>query len=156
MPRQIQLSQPSSKCLAFDEAELASLFHQLDNWKNYKLPSGELSVAFFNHTEMAAIHERFLDDATPTDVITFSGDPDDDFAGEICVGAEQAMEAAAEHGQSLSQELTLYLVHGWLHLAGLDDRTEAGRAEMRAAEKKALDWLELNGGIPHVKSAISI
>ncbi len=148
MPRLIQLSQPSSELLAYDEAAVADLFHRLDQWLDYRLPDGEVSVAFLEHAAMADVHGRFLEDDTPTDVITFPGDPEMDFAGEICVGAEQAMETAPGQGNTLSQEVTLYLVHGWLHLAGLDDRSEPDRAQMRLAETQALAYLETTGGLP--------
>jgi probable rRNA maturation factor len=38
----------------------------------------------------------------------------------------------------LAAELTLYLVHGWLHLAGLDDLTPRGRRAMRSGERRLL------------------
>ncbi|MBC2594232.1 rRNA maturation RNase YbeY [Ruficoccus amylovorans] len=151
MPRQIQLSQPSSELLTYDEEAVAGLFHRLDQWPAHRVPDGEISVAFLEHTAMAEVHGQFLDDATPTDVITFDGDPEMDFGGEICVGAEQAMETGPEHGNTLSQELSLYLVHGWLHLAGLDDRNEADRAQMRLAESQALAYLESTGGLPEFR-----
>ncbi|MEC7230880.1 MAG: rRNA maturation RNAse YbeY, partial [Verrucomicrobiota bacterium] len=49
---------------------------------------------------------------------------------------------AAELGEPFSRELSLYLIHGWLHLAGYNDRIESDRAEMRNAEQKALAILD--------------
>ncbi|MGA0133850.1 MAG: rRNA maturation RNase YbeY, partial [Opitutales bacterium] len=108
---------------------------------------GTLSVAFVGDREIARLHADFLDDASVTDVITFPGEPHpgEDFAGEICVNVDQARRAAREHGQSLAGELRLYLVHGWLHLAGLDDGTPRQTAAMRAAERKAVAALERGG-----------
>ena len=153
MPRAIQLSQPSSELLVYDDDDVVGLFHRLDQWDTYRIPDGELSIAFLEHAAMAEVHGQFLDDATPTDVITFDGDPEMDFSGEICVGAEQAMETGPEHGNTLSQEISLYLVHGWLHLAGLDDRSEPDRAQMRLGESQALAYLEATGGLPQFTPA---
>lgn len=153
MQRVIQLSQPSSELLTYDEQAVAGLFHRLDQWPTHQIPDGEISVAFLEHAAMAEVHGQFLEDDTPTDVITFDGDPEMDFAGEICVGAEQAMETGPEHGNSLSQEISLYLVHGWLHLAGLDDHAEEDIAQMRLAEKQALAYLEDSGGLPQFTPA---
>lgn len=98
-------------------------------------PPGELSVAFLTDRALAGLHGQFLDDASPTDVITFPGDRAFGQAGEICISADAARRQGGSRG--FSRELTLYLVHGWLHLAGYDDRTPAARRQMRQAERRA-------------------
>lgn len=123
--------------------------------REWTVPPGELSVAFLNDADLARLHGQFLDDPSPTDVITFPGDPDMDFAGEICVSWERASAEAAARGTGLNHELTLYLVHGWLHLAGLDDRTEDDRAVMRAAEAEVLSRLVADCLLPDFRIAAS-
>ncbi len=49
---------------------------------------------------------------------------------------------------AFAAELTLYLVHGWLHLAGHDDLMPAGKRRMRAAERRALGLLRKHAAIP--------
>ena len=56
-------------------------------------------------------------------------------------------------GGSMQDELLLYVIHGTLHLVGLDDKSPSGAAEMRLAEKKYLAesgvehrWLEVESG----------
>lgn len=112
------------------------------------VPQGELSLAFLTDAKLAALHADFLDDPTTTDVITFEGQPDLGFAGEICVSADTALAYAKEHDRDFSQELTLYVVHGWLHLAGYDDLRPAKKRRMRAAEARALKLLRAHGAIP--------
>ncbi len=104
----------------------------------WTVPDGELSIAFLDDTSLAEIHGRFLDDPTPTDVITFPGDTAMEFAGEICVSWQRAHAEAQSRGIPLRRELTLYLVHGWLHLAGLDDQTDDQRSRMREAEDRVM------------------
>ncbi len=72
-----------------------------------------------------------MQDDSPTDVITFSGDPDDGTAGEICVCPEAAQSYAKENGKEFAAELTLYLAHGYLHLCGFDDIEDDDKIEMR-------------------------
>jgi probable rRNA maturation factor len=107
---------------------------------------GELSVAFLTDAALAALHGRFLADPSPTDVITFAGGPAPGPAGEICVSADAARRRLGRRDPSA--ELTLYLVHGWLHLAGHDDRAPAPRRAMRRAEAAALDVLRRAGVRP--------
>jgi probable rRNA maturation factor len=94
-------------------------------------------------------------------------------AGEICV----SVDAAARHvlsrsrtrkslavgrrrgppkshdfgyasATAFSAELTLYLVHGWLHLAGYDDLAPTKKRAMRRAEARAMRLLRTNGCLP--------
>lgn len=118
------------------------VLRRLDNFDRWKIPAGELSVAFLDDPAMIKLHADFLDDPTPTDVITFPGDASDEtFAGEICICIDQAIREAPKHNNTLAQELLLYLIHGRLHLAGHDDLSDAPRAAMRLAERETLAWL---------------
>jgi len=96
---------------------------------------------------MGRLHADFLDDPSPTDVITFEGDPALGSAGEVCVCADVARDYVAEHGGAFSRELALYFVHGYLHLAGYDDTRPALKRAMRAAERRAMAVLD-DVGIP--------
>lgn len=124
------------------------------------VPPGELSLAFLTDSTLARLHATFLDDASTTDVITFAGTPafglastGSGLAGEICVSVDAARAFAAQHGRDFSEELTLYLVHGWLHLAGCDDLRPAGKKRMRAAEARAMAFLRAAGGVPRFRIA---
>lgn len=111
-------------------------------------PDGELSLAFLTDAKLAKLHNDFLDDPTTTDVITFEGQPALGAAGEICVSADTAAAYAKKHGRVFSEELTLYVVHGWLHLAGYDDLQPAKKRKMRAAEARAMKLLHAANVIP--------
>ncbi len=108
-------------------------------------PAGELSLVFMTDPVLAQIHADFLNDPTMTDVITFAGDPTLGTGGEICVSADRAAHYAENHQRDISDELTLYLVHGWLHLAGYDDLEPAKKRRMRAAETRAMKILTAAG-----------
>ena len=97
---------------------------------------------------MVGLHERFLNDSSPTDVLTFPGEEKEGFAGEICVSVERAWIESRDRGITFSREVCLYLVHGWLHLAGYDDHAEADRLRMRQAEKEVLSFAEADGCLP--------
>ena len=127
--------------MTVDEAGVEECLRKLDSDARFAVPDGDLSVVFLGNEEMGELHGTFLGDATPTDVITFPGDTSFGEAGEICVGVEQAEAVYKDHDVSLSHEILLYLAHGWLHLAGYDDKREEDRVEMRRGEKEALAFL---------------
>ncbi|MDR1456643.1 MAG: rRNA maturation RNase YbeY [Puniceicoccales bacterium] len=134
--------------LDYDEDEIHRVFDLLDECSERSIPDGELSLAFLDNETMRVMHGEFLGDPAPTDVITFPGDPENDFAGEICISAEYAMEYAEGHGVTLSEEITLYMIHGWLHLSELGDQTPEDAAKMREEEAKMLQALKAQGAIP--------
>lgn len=146
MPRRIRIAN-AREGFTVDRAAVRKVFAALDRHAPWKCPPGELSLAFVDDAEIVRLHDEFLDDPTVTDVITFPGDdaatPGDDeaFAGEICVCVDRAVSEAPKHGFTPDDELTLYLVHGWLHLAGHDDLSDVPRAAMREAEKVCLALL---------------
>ncbi|HEY5079901.1 MAG TPA: rRNA maturation RNase YbeY [Opitutaceae bacterium] len=111
-------------------------------------PPGELSIAFLTDADLAGLHGRFLGDNSSTDVITFGGDAAHGTAGEICVSADAAVRIAGRGARRLSAELTLYVVHGWLHLSGYDDRDPASRRAIRGAESRAMRLLSRSASVP--------
>jgi probable rRNA maturation factor len=116
-------------------------------------PPGELSIAFLTDTALAKLHGRFMGDPAATDVITFEGDAAYGTAGEICVSVDAAVRHSGKSPAALSREMTLYVVHGWLHLAGYDDRSPAAKRRMRAAEARAMRLLSRAGAVPLFKLA---
>ena len=90
-----------------------------------------IEVSFLTDEAIAAVHSEFLQDPSPTDVITFAH-------GEILISTETAARHAAEYHQPLAQELALYLIHGLLHLHGHEDETALGFATMQRLQSEIL------------------
>ncbi|MEJ1973162.1 MAG: rRNA maturation RNase YbeY [Lacunisphaera sp.] len=127
------------------------------------VPPGELSLVFLTDPALAQIHADFMDDPSATDVITFEGNVASGLAGEICVSADTAWKyvgaalaptsrvrspQAATLQENFATELTLYVIHGWLHLAGYDDLVPAKKRRMRAAEARAMKLLAAAQAVP--------
>jgi len=94
-----------------------------------KLP--KIFVWLTSDRRMSQLHRQFLGETGPTDVLTFQH-------GEIFISVETAKRHAHIFGNSLGSELQLYIVHGLLHLHGLDDRTQSGARKMKKAQEKIL------------------
>jgi probable rRNA maturation factor len=138
-------------CLKLDKKAVARVIEILDAHRAKFLggcPDGELSLAFMTDAKLAKLHGDFLDDPTTTDVITFEGEPAFGVAGEICVSVDTARAYSKTHDRDFPSELTLYIVHGWLHLAGYDDLQPAKKRKMRAAESRAMNLLHAADAIP--------
>lgn len=102
-----------------------------------------LTVLVVADEESARLHQEHFGDPDPTDVMTFpdgSVDPQSSLTllGDLAVGADVAVRAAAERGRHTSDELTLYVLHGLLHILGYDDLDPADRQEMWDAQRRIL------------------
>ncbi|MEO8439057.1 MAG: rRNA maturation RNase YbeY [Spartobacteria bacterium] len=93
-----------------------------------------VDVILVSDRRIGQLHRRFMQIDGPTDVITFHH-------GEIFISAETAQRQAATYGSSLVHELRLYLVHGLLHLRGLDDSLPAGRRRMSEIQGRIIALL---------------
>ena len=89
----------------------------------------EISVTLVSNKRIAEIHKQFMNEPGPTDVITFQH-------GEIVISAETAKRQARQFRTTVDHELRLYLVHGLLHLSGLDDKTSPGATEMKRIQER--------------------
>lgn len=108
----------------------------------FKLNPGTLSIAFVDDTSIKQLHDTYLGDPSSTDVITFPNNTSFESAGEICISIDEAIKNSKSFGTSISHEITLYLIHGWLHLHGFDDTNEEAIIAMRNAECEALELIE--------------
>lgn len=134
--------------LQWDESEIQTCIRNIVSLLGNKLPDGDLSIAILSDAKIAELHEDFLQDPSETDVITFPGDQKMEFAGEICVSADRALATCDSHLTSFAEELTLYIAHGLLHLAGYNDKTDEQCVEMRKGEKWVMDHLKKLGAVP--------
>ncbi len=89
--------------------------------------------------EIAKMNKLYLNHEGPTDVLSFDdGDEEDGvlLLGDIAVSADTASRVAEERGMSFHEELTLYCLHGLLHLLGMRDHEEDLRDQMVEAQAK--------------------
>jgi probable rRNA maturation factor len=96
----------------------------------------EVEVSFVTDAIISQAHDRFMGDASPTDVITFHH-------GEILISTDTALRQAAEHFTDPQRECALYLIHGLLHLHGHDDRDPAEAASMHKVQENIMQqvWI---------------
>jgi probable rRNA maturation factor len=122
----------------------------------------EVSLLFVDEATIASLNERFLDKPGPTDVLSFpiedeadrsgrspdeggtgpgSIEPDSGrllLLGDVVICPAVAARNAVDHGVSLDDELALLVVHGILHLLGMDHEVEAEAERMERREQQLL------------------
>lgn len=91
--------------------------------------------------ELQRLNHQFLGHDYPTDVLSFPSGMEGGFAGEIAISTNRAAEQAKEFGHTMAEELRILMLHGVLHLLGMDhekDRGAMARAEKRWRKHYAL------------------
>jgi probable rRNA maturation factor len=103
----------------------------------------EISLAFVDNPTSQRLNKQFLDHDEPTDVLSFplSDSGAKKLAGELVIGAEVALAQARDLGHEVDAELSLYVIHGLLHLCGYNDKAAQDAKEMRARERHYLQIL---------------
>jgi probable rRNA maturation factor len=99
--------------------------------KGLTLPP-EVEITLLGEAAITKVHGEFLEDPTPTDVITFEH-------GEILIGVPIAAANAKKFRHPADHEVALCTIHGLLHLLGYDDLTEKERVIMHARQEEILE-----------------
>ncbi len=90
-----------------------------------------------NDNELRKLNHNFLGHDYPTDVLSFPLAATNGNLGDIAISAERAETQAREFGHSRADEMRILMLHGVLHLSGMDHESDTG--EMARAERK---WRE--------------
>jgi probable rRNA maturation factor len=107
----------------------------------------EVSLSFVTADAMADLNLAHMDQAGPTDVLSFpidggapvSGDGPPPMLGDIVICPEVAAANAPEHAGTYDDEIALLVVHGLLHLLGIDHAADDERDAMQARERDLLE-----------------
>ena len=131
----------------------------------------EVSLLFVDEPSIATLNEQFLGRKGPTDVLAFpiedeplpggrspdsggSGPGTDaeveplTLLGDVVICPAVAARNAADHGVAVDDELALLVVHGLLHLLGMDHETDRDAEAMERLERELLARHHEGGGSP--------
>jgi len=95
-----------------------------------------------NDAELQALNTQFRGKDYPTDVLSFpSEERNEGFLGDVAISMQRARAQAREWKHPVDEEIRILMLHGVLHLLGMDHETDAGemkRTEMRWRKKLGL------------------
>ena len=99
---------------------------------------GEINYIFCNDEEILATNRQYLQHDYYTDIITFDYSAGTVLAGDLYISLDTVRTNAEMLGKNYDDELRRVLVHGVLHLVGINDKGPGEREIMEAAEDAAL------------------
>ena len=105
---------------------------------SYGRKVGEIGYLFVDDEKILEVNREYLGHDYYTDVITFDYDEDDTVSGDIVISLDTVRSNAQLFGKSYEEELYRVIIHGILHLCGINDKGPGEREIMEAAENKAL------------------
>ena len=105
---------------------------------SYGRKVGEIGYLFVDDEKILEVNREYLGHDYYTDVITFDYDEDDTVSGDIVISLDTVRSNAQLFGKTYEEELYRVIIHGILHLCGINDKGLGEREIMEAAENKAL------------------
>ncbi len=99
---------------------------------------GEIGYMFVSDEKILEVNRQYLGHDYYTDIITFDYDEDDVINGDLVISLDTVRTNAEKFGKDYTDELNRVIIHGILHLCGINDKGPGEREIMEAHENAAL------------------
>ena len=109
--------------------------------KNYGKKVGEIGYLFVDDEKILEVNNEYLGHDYFTDIITFDYDEGDTINGDLIISLDTVRSNAQLFGKTYEEELHRVIIHGILHLCGINDKGPGEREIMEREENKALAML---------------
>ena len=103
---------------------------------------GEVAYVFCNDDKILEVNRQYLKHDYFTDIITFDYCEGDMLSGDLFISLDTVRTNAELFHKTYDDELHRVIIHGIIHLVGINDKGPGEREIMEAAENKALDLLQ--------------
>lgn len=100
---------------------------------------GDIAYIFCDDEKILEVNREYLNHDYYTDIITFDYTEENRISGDLFISLDTVRSNAEEQGCEYMEELFRVIIHGILHLCGIDDKGPGERDIMEAAENKALE-----------------
>lgn len=107
----------------------------------HQMKVGDVAYIFCSDEKILEVNKEYLQHDYYTDIITFDYTEDGVINGDVFISLETVKSNAEEFGVTFDQELHRIIIHGILHLCGIDDKGPGERENMTAKENEALALL---------------
>lgn len=108
----------------------------------YNRKVGDIGYLFCDDEKILEVNREYLQHDYYTDIITFDYDEDDVISGDLVISLDTVRSNAELFNKTYEEELYRVIIHGILHLCGINDKGPGEREIMEAAEDKALNMRE--------------
>ena len=102
----------------------------------YGRKTGDIGYMFVDDEKILEVNKEYLGHDYYTDIITFDYDEDDVISGDLVISLDTVRTNAEKFGREYTEELNRVIIHGILHLCGINDKGPGEREIMEANENK--------------------
>lgn len=118
----------------------------IKNWikrvaASYGKTIGEVNYLFCTDDKILEVNIQYLSHDFYTDIITFDYSEGDKISGDIIISLETVRTNSQKYSTDFTEELHRVIIHGILHMCGIDDKSETASLNMRKAENQALEQI---------------
>ena len=118
------------------------------NWiklvaENYGKKIGDINYLFCTDEKILEVNNQYLSHDFYTDIITFDYSEGNNISGDIFISLDTVSTNSQKYNTDFMEELYRVIIHGILHLCGIDDKSEHEEKAMRKAENKALEMIQV-------------
>jgi rRNA maturation RNase YbeY len=118
----------------------------IKNWikrvaASYGKTIGEVNYLFCTDDKILEVNTQYLSHDFYTDIITFDYSEGDKISGDIIISLETVRTNSQKYSTDFTEELHRVIIHGILHMCGIDDKSETASLNMRKAENQALEQI---------------
>ena len=110
---------------------------------SYGKKVGEIAYIFCSDEKILEVNRQYLEHDYYTDIITFDYTEGNRIAGDLFISLDTVRTNAEQFDQLYERELHRVIIHGILHLCGINDKGPGEREVMEEAENKALALINL-------------
>ncbi|MCR4769713.1 MAG: rRNA maturation RNase YbeY [Bacteroidaceae bacterium] len=107
----------------------------------YGKKCGEIAYIFCNDPKIIEVNRQYLQHDYYTDIITFDYTHGSRISGDLFISLDTVESNSVEQNTTYESELHRVIIHGILHLCGINDKGPGEREQMEAAENHALSIL---------------
>lgn len=105
---------------------------------SYGKKTGEIGYLFVDDEKILEVNRGYLGHDYYTDIITFDYCEGDTLNGDLVISLDTVRTNAEKFHKAYDEELHRVIIHGILHLCGINDKGPGEREQMEAAENRAL------------------
>ena len=110
---------------------------------NHGKKVGEIAYIFCSDEKILEVNRQYLEHDYYTDIITFDYTEGNRISGDLFISLDTVRTNAEQFDQAYERELHRVIIHGILHLCGINDKGPGEREIMEAEENKALAIINL-------------
>ena len=109
---------------------------------SYQKKVGEIAYLFCDDEKILEVNRQYLQHDYYTDIITFDYCEGNKLSGDLFISLDTVRSNSELFGTDYNTELHRVIIHGILHLCGINDKGPGEREIMEAAENRALELLQ--------------